>query len=109
MFPGMWDRLKELKAGLDEETLRDRYRTNVQILEAMAVVLFHKACKRLPEGAPDPERRIKPSAVSVHPERWEEDGLFDDESGLTLAEAYEQSQGFENMLLDELQLSGKSS
>lgn len=102
-FPGMWDRLKELKAGLDEETLRDRYRTNVQILEAMAVVLFHKACKRLPDGGPDPERRIKPSAVSVHPERWEEDGLFDDENGLTLAEAYEQSQGFENMLLDELQ------
>jgi flavin-dependent dehydrogenase len=108
-FPGMWDRLKELKAGLDEETLRDRYRTNVQILEAMAVVLFHKACRRLPDGGPDPERRIKPSAVSVHPERWEEDGLFDDENGLTLAEAYEQSQGFENMLLDELQLSGKSS
>ena len=101
-FPGMWDRLKELKAGLDEETLRDRYRTNVQILEAMAVVLFHKACRRLPEGPPDPERRIKPGAVSVHPERWEEDGLFDDENGLTLAEAYEQSQGFENMLLDEL-------
>ena len=101
-FPGMWDRLKELKAGLDEETLRDRYRTNVQILEGMAVVLFHKACKRLPAGAPDPERRIRPSAVSVHPERWEADGLFDGENGLTLAEAYERSQGFENMLLDEL-------
>jgi hypothetical protein len=38
----------------------------------------------------------------VHPERWEEDGLFDDEKGLTLEEAYAQSQGFESMLLDEL-------
>jgi hypothetical protein len=99
----MWDRLKELKAGLDEQTLRSRYASNLKILEAMAVVLFHKACKRLPDGAaPDPARRVNPYAVSVHPERWEQDGLFDDEKGLTLEEAYEQSQGFQNMLLDEL-------
>jgi flavin-dependent dehydrogenase len=102
-FPGMWDRLKELKAGLDEATLRARYPHNLKILEAMAVIIFHKACKRLPDrGGPDGGRRINPYAVSVHPERWEEDGLFDDEKGLTLEEAYAQSQGFESMLLDEL-------
>jgi len=100
-FPGMWDRLRELKAGLDEETLRGRYKTNVDILEGMAVVYFHKACRRLPEGPPDPEARINPHAVSVHPERWEEDGLFDD-GGLTLAEAYDLAPGLRNMLLDEL-------
>ena len=51
-FPGMWDRLKELKAGLDDETLLSRYKTNVDILEGMAVMLFHKAAKRLPDGPP---------------------------------------------------------
>jgi flavin-dependent dehydrogenase len=100
-FPGMWDRLKELKAGLDDETLLSRYTTNVDILEGMAVMLFHKAAKRLPDGPPDPERKINPHAISLHPERWEADGLFDD-NGLTLAEARQQSQGFEVMLLDEL-------
>jgi flavin-dependent dehydrogenase len=100
-FPAMWDRLKELKAGLDEDTLRDRYRTNVGILEGMAVVYFHKACRRLPDGPPDPGRRVDPYAVSVHPERWEKDGLFSDD-GLTLAEAYDRAPGLRNMLLDEL-------
>ena len=45
---------RELKAGLDEETLRARYKTNVDILEGMAVVYFHKACRRLAGGPPDP-------------------------------------------------------
>lgn len=102
-FPGVWDRLKELKAGLDDESLLDRYRTNTDLLEAMAVVLLHKGAKRLPDAsAPDPGRRINPHAVSLHPDRWEEDGLFDDESGLTLAEAWERVPGLENMLYDEL-------
>ena len=101
-FPAMWDRLKELKAGLDEETLRSRYRTNVDIMEGMAVVLFHKAARRLPDGPPDPTARVNPHAVSLQPARWQEDGLFDDEKGLTLAEAFARAPGFENMLLDEL-------
>ena len=100
-FPAMWDRLKELTAGLDDETLRSRYRTNVDILEGMAVVLFHKAARRLPEGPPDPARRINPHAISLQPGRWKEDGLFD-ENGLTYAEAFARTPGFENMLLDEL-------
>ena len=102
-FPGVWDRLKELKAGLDDDTVRDRFRTNTDLLEAMAVVLFHKGAKRLPDGqAPGPERRINPHAVSLKPDRWDEDGLFDDENGLTLDEAWERVPGLENMLYDEL-------
>jgi hypothetical protein len=73
----------------------------VEILEVMAVVYFHKACRRLPSGGPDEERRIDPGAVSVHPDRWEEDGLFSDD-GLTLAEAYDRAPGLRKMLLDEL-------
>lgn len=67
----------------------------------MAVVCFHKACQRLPEGAPEIERRADPYAVSVHRERWDDDQLFSDE-GLTLAEAYERAPGIETMMLDEL-------
>jgi flavin-dependent dehydrogenase len=100
-FPGLWDRLKELHADFDEEALRSRIRATVDLHEAMAVVLFHKAAKRLPGGPPDPSRRINAGAVSLQPERWEEDGLFDD-SGLTLAEASERADGLESMLLDEL-------
>jgi flavin-dependent dehydrogenase len=100
-FHGLWDRLKELHATFDEETLRSRYETTADLHEAMAVMLLHKAAARLPQGPPDAGRRINPYAVSLSPERWEADGLFDD-AGLTLEEAWERSLGFENMLLDEL-------
>lgn len=101
-FPGLWERLLDLHRDLTEEELRERYRATVDQHEAMAVLLFHKACKRLPQGPPDEDRRINPYAVSVQPERWEEDGLFDGERGLTLAEARERALGMEAMLLDEL-------
>jgi flavin-dependent dehydrogenase len=102
-FDGMFDRLRDLVAGLDDDEVHARLRLTLEIQEGMAVMLLHKAARRLPDGAPDPERRINPYAVSVHPERWEEDGLFSD-TGLTLAEARERSQGYERMLLDELAL-----
>jgi hypothetical protein len=101
-FPGLWDRLLELHADFDEETLRSRMKATIDLHEAMAVMLFHKAARRLPGGPPDPARRINPYAISLEPERWESDGLFADD-GLTYAEAFERSQGLEAMLLDELQ------
>jgi flavin-dependent dehydrogenase len=101
-FTAMWDRLLEL-VGLDEETLRTRHKTNADILEGMAVVLFHKAARRLPDGPPDPSARINPYRVSLAPERWAHEGLFD-ETGLNLAEALERAPGFKNMLLDELDM-----
>jgi hypothetical protein len=54
----------------------------------MAVVLFHKAARRLPDGPPDPNARINAYKVSLAPERWAHEGLFD-ETGLNLAEALE--------------------
>ena len=42
---------------------------------------------------------VNPFAVSLHPERWEEDGLFSGD-GLTLAQALEQLPGIEEMDLE---------
>jgi flavin-dependent dehydrogenase len=100
-FAAMWERLLDLGRGLDEATLRERLSTSVGVLEGMAVVYFHKACRRLAEGPPDPQRRVDPYAVSVHPERWDADQVFSDR-GLTLAEAYDRAPGIENMMVDEL-------
>jgi hypothetical protein len=101
-FTAMWDRLLELKAGLDRETLISRSQTNLEILEGITVVLFHKAVQRLPIAPPDPEQAINPYKVSLDPARWEADGMFD-ENGLTRAQARARTPGIENMLLDELQ------
>ena len=64
-----------------------RGRQNVEDLKALALWLFHKAAQSLPEP-PDPEARINPLAVSLDPDKWEDEGLFSD-GGLTLAEATE--------------------
>jgi hypothetical protein len=62
------------------------------------VWIFHKAAKNLPDP-PDESVAINPFAVSLHPERWEEDGLFSGD-GLTLAQALEQLPGIEEMDLE---------
>jgi hypothetical protein len=97
----LYDRLNELDGSLDTEALRSRVALSLAVWEGLAVALFHKAAQRLADGPPDPERRINPYAVSVHPERWETDGLFS-EDGLTLEEAYARVPGLENMLIDDL-------
>ena len=53
-FPGMWDRLRELKAGLDEETLRDRYQTYVPDPRGDGRRALHKACSASRTARPTP-------------------------------------------------------
>jgi flavin-dependent dehydrogenase len=99
-FPGLWERLTDLHARLDDDELRARYEANAQIVEAIAVVAFHRAAERLP-GQPLPaEARINPAAISLDPDRWKEDGLVD-ENGLTLEDALARVPGVEQMLLGE--------
>jgi flavin-dependent dehydrogenase len=100
-FPGLVQRHLDLGADLDEETLRARFKENSDMLEALAVVIFHKAAEALPDGAPGPDRKINPYAISLDPSRWEQDGLFDG-SGLSLEEARRLTEGVENMWVDEL-------
>jgi flavin-dependent dehydrogenase len=73
----------------DDSGLRDELREEVRIGEAWAVTLFAQAAEAL-DSRPDLDRPINPYAVSLRPERWEEDGLYD-EPGLTADEARSQA------------------
>ena len=100
-FPSMGMRHVELAAGFDDDALKAKIAENADLYEAVAVLIFHKAAGSLPGGPPDPDARINPTAISLDPDRWEADGLFDD-SGLTLAEANERAPGIESLWLERV-------
>jgi hypothetical protein len=95
--PYIWAQEEIGMAGDDEELL-ERARRKVKTIRALAVWIFHKAAKNLPDP-PDENVAINPTAISLQPDRWEEDGLFSGE-GLTLAQALEQLPGIEEMDLE---------
>jgi flavin-dependent dehydrogenase len=100
-FPSLWERLTDLVEPFAEDELIARYAENAERLEALAVVLFHKAAAHLP-GQPLPaDARVAPAAICLQSERWQQDGLFADD-GLTLADARARLPGVERILLDEL-------
>jgi hypothetical protein len=72
---------------------------NLQYLKALAVWIFHRAARNLPEQ-PDENRGINWLGISLHPERWEEEGLYSDD-GITLAQAVEMLPGIEEMDLEK--------
>jgi flavin-dependent dehydrogenase len=72
----------------EDDPLREAMRRQRQYAEALAVAVFHRAASSVLDDPPDPERTINPYAVSLSPERWEADGLFDG-SGMTLEQAVE--------------------
>ncbi len=76
----------------------ERAQEKVEVMKAVAVWTFHMGAKHLPEP-PDPERAINPLAVSLRPEKWEEEGLFAAD-GMTLAQALELIPGIEEYDLE---------
>jgi hypothetical protein len=82
----------------DDEVFENS-RKNVEYLKALAVWIFHRAARNLPDP-PDENRRINPLAISLHPERWDEDGLYS-EDGISLTEALEALPGIEEMDLEK--------
>ena len=70
----------------DDDALAAQLAANADLMEAYAVLAFHKAAASLPDGAPGEDETINPYAVSLDPDRWEEDGLFNGD-GLSLVEA----------------------
>lgn len=82
----------------NDETLIGKYRKNDELLEAVAIRIFAEAVKALPDHDLPEDVAIDPTKMSMHPERWEEDGLFGNE-GKTLAEARVRTKGFDQMLL----------
>jgi hypothetical protein len=99
-FPGMFQRHVDMAGGFDDDTVRDKLRATADTMEAFAVLAFSRAAINLGDAAPAEDEKINPYAVSLNPERWEADGLFDG-SGLTLAEAREsEAAGLQNLYLE---------
>jgi hypothetical protein len=81
-----------------DDELIETTKQNIETLKALAVWIFHKAARNLPDP-PDESAAINPFAVSLKPENWEQDGLFSDD-GITLAQATERLTGIEEMDLE---------
>jgi flavin-dependent dehydrogenase len=95
--PYIWAQEELGEPGTDEELLA-RARQKTETLKALAVWIFHKAAKNLPDP-PDENVAINPLAISLQPDRWEAEGLFSGE-GLTLAQALAALPGIEEMDLE---------
>jgi hypothetical protein len=82
----------------DVERLKAMMESNIEFLKALAVLILHQAAKCLPDDKwPAEDAKINPTAISLEPDRWEPDGLFD-ESGMSLVEARERAPGLERVL-----------
>jgi flavin-dependent dehydrogenase len=92
--PYIWAQ-EEIGLAGDDDELLERAHRKVETIKALAVWIFHKAARNLPD-APDENVAINPLAISLQPELWEADELFSDE-GMTLAQALEQLPGIEDM------------
>lgn len=97
-FEGLAEKQRALSQPFTDEEFKARAIDNLEMVKATATWLFHKGAQLLPE-APDPNRRINVMGISLKPEMWEEEGLFD-ESGMTLAEAEALTPGIEEYWLE---------
>jgi hypothetical protein len=69
-------------------------------MEGFAVLAFHRAAQNLGDAAPSEDEKINPYAVSLDPDRWEADGLFNGQ-GMTLAEARQsEAAGLANLYME---------
>jgi len=97
MFPvlvaGLLGLVKEYP---DDEALLEELRSEVRNSEAMAVALFNQAAKALPDGPPPADRPLNPYALSLDPQRWEADGMFEG-PGITIEQAREQIPGIDSL------------
>ena len=100
-FPAFWEMHLDMGRKLDDEELKRRIAENTDILEAVAVIMFHKALEDLSDQSIDADTRINPQAISLDPDSWEKDGLFREE-GISLSEARSRVPGIEQMMLDEV-------
>jgi flavin-dependent dehydrogenase len=101
-FPAMFERHTDMVAGFDEEALKARMAENADLMEAYAVLAFHRAATNLGDAAPGVDEKINPYAVSLNPDRWEADGLFDG-SGMSLSEARQSpAAGVENLFMEAI-------
>jgi flavin-dependent dehydrogenase len=84
----------------DDDELKAMFAANAEFLRALAVLIFHEAVRSLSLPAIDASQPINPLAVSVDPERWTADGLFDD-AGLSLERARQIAPGVNEQWLGQ--------
>ena len=101
-FPAMFDRHRDMIAGFDDDAIKARMTANADLLEAFAVLAFNRAATNLGDAAPGEDEKINPYAVSLDPDRWEPDGLFNG-TGLTVTEARQSpAGGMENLFMEAI-------
>jgi len=101
-FPAMFERHKEMVAGFDGETLKAKLAANADLMEAYAVLAFHRAAASLGDALPGEDEKINPYRVSLDPDRWEADGMLGGE-GLSVAEARKTpAAGMENLFMEAI-------
>ena len=101
-FPAMFERHVDMVGGFDDETLKEKIAATADLMEAYAVLAFNRAASALPGGGPGEDERINPYAVSLDPDRWVSERLFND-SGMTVAEARQTpAAGMEQLFMEAI-------
>lgn len=100
LVPAIRDNLHAPVEDYTDEELREKLREQLRVVEALSVIIFHRAARALPEP-PDESKPVNPYAVGLRPERWEADGLHS-EPGMTLADALALVEGAEWLWLDHV-------
>lgn len=100
LFPWLIQISDELDDDLTDDELREKAARDRKALEAFAVVVFEKASRLLEGHTVDRNRPINPYAVTLDPERWESEGLYD-ESGISWRDARKLTKGLQFAWLDE--------
>ena len=65
-FPGMFQRHVDMAGGFDDETLKSKLASTADLMEAMAVIVFHRAAQALPD-APGRGREDQPVCREPRP------------------------------------------
>jgi flavin-dependent dehydrogenase len=101
-FPAMFERHVDMAGEFDDETLKKKLASTAELMEAYAVLAFHRAATALPDGAPGEDEKINPYAISLDPNRWEADALLGGE-GLSVSEARQTpAAGMENLFMEAI-------
>ncbi|MBV9193809.1 MAG: tryptophan 7-halogenase [Solirubrobacterales bacterium] len=100
LFPWMLDISDELDDEFDNDRLLAKAERDLRNCEAFVIVTFEKASRLLEGVEIDRKAVINPYAVSLEPERWEADGLFNGE-GMPPRDARKHVKGLQFAWLDE--------
>jgi flavin-dependent dehydrogenase len=99
-FPGMFQRHVEMAGGFDDETVKAKLAATADMMEAFAVIAFHRGAQALGDAAPGEDEKINPYAVSLDPSRWEAEGLYSSD-GMSLAQARQtDAAGLANLFME---------